>query len=159
MLPCHPRSAGPASSMEDTLFKPCWATSHHEARPAPLRYLAAGRSLKTLRLLRLVTANFSGRLVLRLVNSLPRSSLSSRRPEAARSLLVLHSGTLLLPWSGRTDASVLLQPGTALSSDVTHVTQQHLGQLPDLPDPTDSGSSLLCSILILCGGFPPWLRH
>ena len=77
--------------MEDTLFKPSWATSRREARPAPLRYLAAGRSLKTLRLLRLVTADFSGRLVVRLVNSLPRSSLSSRRPEAARSLLVLHS--------------------------------------------------------------------
>ena len=87
-----------------------------------------------------MTANFSGRLVLRLVNSLLLSSLliavagSCSFPVAAS----FRNTAPVLVWV-HTDASVLLQSGTVLSSDVIHVTQQHLGQLPDLPDPTDSG--------------------
>ena len=93
-----------------------------------------------LHLLRLVTANFSSRLFLLLVNSLLSSSL-----------LIAVAGSCSLPagassWNtapvllcAHTDVSALLQPGAAVSSDVTHVTQQHLGQLPDLPGPTDSG--------------------
>ena len=121
------------------MFKPCWTACHGEACPAPLRYLAVGRSLKTLHLLRLVTANFSSTLFPLLVNSLLSSSLliavarscsfpaAASFQNAAPALVRMH-----------TDAS-LLQPGAAVSSDVSHTTRQHLGQLPDLPAPREGG--------------------
>ena len=89
--------------------------------------------MKTLHLLRLVTAHFSSRLLPLLVNSLLGSALLIA---VARSCSFQNAAPALV--RVRADAP-LLQPGAAVSSDVSRTTRQHLGQLPDLPAPREGG--------------------